>query len=562
MRTVSRRAFLGLSGVAGLGALAYLAPSTDSIADIGPSLQALYDAGVRTVELDSRGSYLIDTPVFLDAPDIHRRFVINANQATITLGDGGATTKAFTPDPRTKFGFWVNVKRSALSRGVVTATDATVASGNTAKIAPAFLIRDADIRLGTPNAPANRMVAFANRASVHLENCAISFGRGGISGRGYNDMMTVTGCKMVNPYGTDAALLWQIDNGDAVYVRGIAASAAYLVNLTRCNGAVVDAPVGGSIKLTDSHSVVINSPHIEGDEKPRNAAPIAVTRSHVTVVRGEFYAVGSDEPFPTVLVDDGTIKEDVFTDLELQGTVFRSMYRGAPDEQQGPDIGIAALNPAGRVRCRDAWAASQVIGVQDVWRQGLWVTSPDPQIQAALDAGAGLIAEGTWELRQTNGAWEVVHPERPGLIYSRGLAYAPAWTDVRVMPLVPGTLAPGTVYRYQAAIIDDFGEASPVSTTQSATAGRSGATSIQADLPGAGTLSVWRSEGQDGPPSAFVRIGVQGPTIRLLDTGMNINRRPWLTTGIPPLAGFGTSKPRMEIGNGQANPSNLGGPNA
>jgi len=92
---------------------------------------------------DTRGRYPIDTPVFFDEGVIMPTFEIDGGGAELIAGANLPTTPSFGAGT-TAFMFYPNTLRSALSGGVVTASDATRATGSTG-CCTAFVLRNVEV---------------------------------------------------------------------------------------------------------------------------------------------------------------------------------------------------------------------------------------------------------------------------------------------------------------------------------------------------------------------------------------------------------------------------------
>lgn len=98
-----------------------------------------------------------------------------------------------------------------------------------------------------------------------------------------------------------------------------------------------------------------------------------------------------------------------------------------------------------------------------------------------------------------------------------------------------GTLTNGTAYEYVAARRSMDGAYTDKSSAVSATVTSTGSLRITVTGAENSTLVLWRgaSGGAASAPTRYVEIPLDAPQTRIIDTGANVNGRPWITTSVP-----------------------------
>lgn len=523
--------------------------SPGATVDLQPLLQAAIDDKQKIINMSSKDVYYLKDPVFLDSTDPRTTVTINWNNARLDLAvGGGAKASDFTAsdiDPDTRFFFFGNTRRTAWNEttGVVTTGESTTATGSrTATVGPSIVMNDLDAR------GQNQAVRL-----VHLTNTSGRFPTGRITNmmgllgsRDYCDSNLV-GVRHTNPYTGSTVEIpsthRQLGNGDNLVIIGNADSRARIADLRYCRGATILAPVGGSLRFVDCFGINVIGGHIEGDEHLRNSAALTVTRSQVRVVGTEIWSANATRAnglpiIQTIDVRDGTTVTDAFTELTLEGVISRGVYRIASsggsvvDEAQVPDLTLTSMNVNSKIRARGYVAATTISDQLQVNRIAPLVSSPVADIQAAINAGAGIIATGYWDLLRVDGAWKVVSVGQPDIVAVVARVNAPTPGDVIRNTAIPGAVAGGT-YNYYFAELDEAGGMSK--RTVAAQIVQSAATStvrLDITLRRPGRVIVWRQlQGQ--PIDRCAIFGTDTTKLFLYDTGTNISKRPWMTSGYP-----------------------------
>ena len=140
----------------------------DGVTDDAPALQRIFDAGAQPQFVSNR-VYLLNSPVFLDRPSSLAMFVMELNGAILRLGPNLPTTDAFWRDTSTRWAFFPNTKRTALSRGKVAVSTSTRASGSGTGALISLVVRNGTVEGGG----ANIGFAFANRTGTRFEGVVL-----------------------------------------------------------------------------------------------------------------------------------------------------------------------------------------------------------------------------------------------------------------------------------------------------------------------------------------------------------------------------------------------------
>jgi hypothetical protein len=158
-------------------------------------------------------------------------------------------------------------------------------------------------------------------------------------------------------------------------------------------------------------------------------------------------------------------------------------------------------------------------------------------VNSAISAGQGIMASGSWELRQRNGAWEVIAIQHRGLVASRRVTVPTLGGVTASDEGITGTLVNGTSYDYAVAMMDNLGNYGVASADVTAAADSTGCLRLSGNVvTSPARLVVWRKAASTGvltAPDAYVILPWDGYNYRLYDTGVNINKWPWITTSVP-----------------------------
>ncbi|MFB9375712.1 hypothetical protein ACFFKU_17650 [Kineococcus gynurae] len=497
--------------------------------DSAPALQELYDQGARLVSLAPRGTYRLDSPVFLDDDGPFDRFVLQGNGATLRLGDGLAATDAFTADPETRWAFLANSTRASGPR--VEVSPATRATGPDVGGTLRFVVRDVVVDGGGRNVG----LAFLNRCAARFEGVVMTAARALVSWFDYCDGIVLDQCHARVDTVPDAWLLYQVANGDGIVLvspkteRGIGAA-----RLQNCKGATIQAPVSGRFSFDRCRAVHVTGGHTEADLSAVTA--FAVRASSVTLDTSVLYP-SRDADAPTLVVDDdddgngSTVVLRQVTEMVLHrdgSSSVRAERQG--DVVAAPLVEVRRTQP-GTTLSVDG-AATQVgtlaTGARWLPSAGWRVVSPDPEITTALesDSGSWLRATGRWQLARRD-RWRVL-PLGGSSAYCPDLQ-APEIVDAQgSLDGVRGVL--GGQVSYVAALRDAQGGWSGLSEATRADVGGSGSVRVRIRTTAPATLVLWRSRGDGVAARAEGRVslGVPAGVVTVYDTGQFLGGLPWV----------------------------------
>lgn len=496
--------------------------------DDGPALQALYDAGANAVTLKAGATYIINTPVFLDTNSRSKKFVIHGNGAIIRPGSGLPTTPQFTVDTTVKWAIFVNTVRGALSGGVVTAT------GNTANGAPVGTLRIEDVIFDGQGG--NYGFVFGNTAgTAEFDMVTLMAARTLVSWTAYTDGAQLRNCQNLTP-NSGSYLIHGVTNGDGIIVSGARTdSTGGLVKLQDCFGADISGLVSGVCSFSGCRNIRLGVPHIEADEQQATST-IAIDASQVIIDGGWLQASKTAGKY-SIQIND-TVGGS--TELVLRNTALHTLIRSSEtDLTPTASIYVTAFATNSRIRAEGV-SGTQYADSGGVFRRGITIDSAVVAIQTALTAQSAVqhLADGNWELRRRNGAWEVVNPITRGAQIIRPMSTAPTIDQVLAgANNMVGTLTNGQTYEYAIALRDAKGNYSAASSASSTAADSAGSIRLLVTTPGTPcTLVVWRKTGTGvlAGPDRYVAIPWDAyDSTRLFDTGANINGVPWITTSVP-----------------------------
>ena len=494
----------------------------------------------RVIQLKPGETFLLQTAVFLDAASNSAKYAIYANGATIRLS-------ASLPVPSTwdagigaarPTGFFNGTLRTALSGGTV---DTSSAGGCTnAPSSSRFVIYDAIIESESALGAEATVAIFGGTASNNISgassglvNCVLNRLVAGISWSGYADGNYAEHVDVgANPAGSSTRIIYQRTSGDRTWLLGCGAYGGYICDLAGSNGFKIASPVSGQINIIASHGL-IDTGHQETDELS-SALPwsVNIDRSHVTILDHYTRAANIATKYSIKVNDAGTSPLYVASEVSIRGWRPIANYISTQgDAAKGPSLHIQALNTGGRVRVQDTRSIVIVSAVSVGW-EGLWVTSADAAIQTALTAGADYIATGDWELSYSSG-WAV------GSVASSAPATRQLTTPTlagAVSDITGGTLVNGTTYEYICATKTAAGGYSAMSSAVQVVAGAGGVNTLTiTNTAGPVTMAVWRkaAAGVASAPTQYVEIASVAYQTIWVDSGVNINGRPWQTTSLP-----------------------------
>lgn len=516
------------------GAVAAAPLVGDGVTDNGPLLQQLVDAGGH-IRFPGPGTYLVDTPVFLDGGDPHGRVVLDLAGGTLLAGPHLPATDAFRREPGVRWLLWSNTRRTAwdAAAGRVDVSAQTRATGTGVGALQAVAVRD-----GTFDGVDGTVgLVFANRSGTELTAVTMVRGRTLVSWHDYSDATRLQGCHARHGDGPrTGALVEQISSGDGLVVSGCKADAGlHTARLKYCRGAVVEANVTGLLELDQCSNVVVVGGHQEGQLGDRTS--VVVRQSQVTFRQTAFYSA-HDAGVPSIVVDDPA-DGPAGSRVHLDACVEVHLHDGRDaDVPQGPLLHVAGANPMTEVHARDVRAVTV-----DTADPGVWVPTSGPRLTArgeVADAVADLAGvvppsfavsrrSGGWRLEPTAGETEAGDaPTAPDLRHAAAAGGAAG----------RGSLRRGAGYTYWAAVRDAGGLVSaPARRTVEASG--SGAVRLVLGVARAPVeLLLWRGPaGARAAPQHHVRLTCASPLVRLLDTGGHLEGLAWRPgPGDPPPA--------------------------
>lgn len=529
--------------------------NSNGASDVGPLIQSAYDAGDTSVTLKPGGTYIWDTPVFLDSTSVTRRLVVNLNGATIRLGANLPTTPSYR-DATTKWAIFPNVKRSALSAGVVNVASNPARPGYGAP-------RGLHIYGGVIDGQDQNVgVSFAHTNGVLFESVMLYRARCLVSWIGYVDCNTIRSCVNVNPPAsirTDSYLLDQIDLGDGVLIDSCNGDAAAgIARLVDNHGATIISPVGGGFEFIRCSGISVISAHIEAYQPSRTKTCFLINRSEVTVSGGDFLSDGANR-WAVFTVND--THSEGRTVLTIKDSVVPFYF--APeyaDPTVGSFIHIVNMSYGSEIKVDSVKGGVKVPGFAELAGGGtVKVTSALTQIQSALDAKPGLLATGTFKISgNAFESWRVDNPSTPGLELSKARSNQPPQPSILFNGAtgpdsVKGTLTNGVFVEYIIAFLDEFGRYNQRSSSASGNVTAAGSSRIIFNTYQKGRVVVWRKVGGSAgqvftAPDAYAILNCEGGSTRVYDTGANVNGNPWISTSVPvPNTVAGTNQTTNEM---------------
>jgi hypothetical protein len=513
----------------------YLSANSVGASDIGPALQAAFDR-TTVVKLKPGSTYLLNSPVFLDNTSRTKKYVLDTNGARIIYGSGLPSASGLSGLAGTKWAFFNNTLRSALSGGTVTTNTGSSATSGSLASAPRFMIVDGEL-----DAQTNIIgLIWGNWAAARLENCVLVNMQAALSWNGYVDNNTAEQCQFTGASptgsGSQSRLIYQRDSGDGTAIIGCKGFGAVLADLQSCYGFRIDNCVAGQYILSSCHGS-LSPGHHETDEVN---IPYSVYLDRTDLVMESVRTFASKNATKYSIEIDDTPGDTRATHLTLKD--HRDIYYLRPssptdsaDPARGPALHINALNTNGwvrgsgvRSRIQNGWSASGA-----GYPEGFYVTSADSSIQSALTAGADLLAGPDWEISR-DAAWQVKLPagQRPRRRHLTAPTLAAAADTTGIL----GALTNAQSYQYVIACKTASGRYTALSSAQATVAPSTGANLLTITNPsGPCIIAVWRvtGTGVTTAPDHYAEIPCNGASTVFFDFGTRINGRAWQTASLP-----------------------------
>lgn len=504
----------------------------DGTTDIGPLIQAAYDAGTQTIRLAPNTTYLWDSPVFLDKTSAYTGLTITGERATIKLGANLPTT-SWLRDAATRFAVFANTNRSALSGGIVSVTDATRSTGVNNGALRSLLVHNVTI----DGQAANRGFSFANRTAASFHEVTLYRARVLHTWWDYADAAHFEHCYSRGGSGpVEQVVFEQYQAGDGVTVIGGKADSSVGFSRMKGNrGSSFTGLVTGKMEFEDCSAVSITGSHEEGQQSTKTM--LEIKSSQVTLRDCVVYENWSGAA-PSIIIDDSGSTE-TGSELTLDTVIAQSLFQGGDSRSEhSAFVHIVGSSAYTRVRARGLRSMMTSSGIA-----GKWVDSAMPRItsaDAAITTGLGraaarsLMASGDWHLhRGPSGSW-VVDGATPGLVVARAHTASPSIIQVTTGSgcFSGGGSMPATAVRYAVAGVNAAGQytnaVAAAAVTPSATNGMVRILVGLDDVPC--VVDVWRSEGAADPlasPSKRVSLMMRSPRQYVYDTGDHLAGQPW-----------------------------------
>lgn len=552
-------------------AVHFLQYDTTGVSGASSALQTAIDAGNRNIVIPP-GVFKCDAAVFDD-------LTTNDANATLLIQAYGVRFEATTSLPTVaefeslcsgsgfptgaKWFFFPNTLRSALSGGVVTATNNFVT--------PTYQSR----------VPVNPRVIFSGGAfsAINLTkyNAGFCYGnRGGAvkfdvfhmsSARAllaWTDYVDGNSAYAISAWGAavmdatyDAWMFW-CGSGDGITLDSLKTD-NYIGHYRGFynNGTRISSTVGGGFEFYNCHGVMLENHHTEQDADIGTTLRRAyyIKNSHVIIDGGQDYTTDSLTTTGLVYLDDDMTVEGSHSHVELRNFWPRDWFTTS-DPSGGWAIYINNMADASRIRCRSSVQALSTSGnFFFAWgKTGLKITgnlTNEPSLTRALNAGRDVIATGDFDIvkrtTSTLGLDTGQGSKTPIAIANIGnlsdlrqvRSHAiPTFYNAETSSNGTGTLTNAQLYSYTAAICNTLPDTQiqyAVAPTEfQITAGASGVAGFELYCPSAAhgaSLVIWRKTGTGvvTAPDRYVIIPINATTTRFVDTGVNINKYPWLT---------------------------------
>ncbi|WP_394554192.1 hypothetical protein ACDF64_06430 [Agromyces sp. MMS24-JH15] len=501
----------------------------DGVADDAPAIQAAYDAGVGGIQFEGGRNYLLDSPVFLDRGDTYDMFVLDLNGATLLLGGGLPATDAFWREPRVRWAFFPNTRRSAWNQGAraVQVDTSTRATGGNVGALISLTTRN-----GTVDGQGERVgFSFANRTGSRFDCVVLHRARVLHSWNDYSDCNVFILCHNRAGGPDDSVLVEQVSSGDGLFMASCKSDASVgVARLKYSRGAEIVGTVSGRIELDSCSGVRIGAAHQEAPIV--NRTMIEIRNSDVVVDDCTMYLTRGDGPLPAAITIDDS-DTDAHTELVLRDTrEVRAL--------ESDDLALGALvsvdHPAEdtTVVARGLRSVTVVPGVGGVWTAtaGPVVTGTD-EIAAAVAAAPAALATGDWELGRRGGAW-VVQPTSaaPAPALSRPTILAATGSSGEVSG---GSLPIAEPLVYVIVARGRDGRSSSRSKLAPTIAGPARTVKLVLRVDSAPCeLRIWRFRGTATGPDAYLSLPWSRPKGTLHDLGAHLSGFTWLTGGAIP----------------------------
>lgn len=483
-----------------------------------PAIQACFDLGIHPTFSPDR-TYLIDSPLFLDRTSSTAMIVVDLNGATLKLGTGLPTTDAFWRDTGTKWAVFANTKRSALSKGKVSVSVASRATGAQTGALISLAIRNGTI----DGAGANVGFVFANRTGIRFEGIVLRRGRTLLSWFDYSDSNVFLQCHNRAGGPANSYLVEQISSGDGLLMQSCKSDASVgLARLKYCRGAEIVGTVTGAIELDACSAVQIRGGHQEAPVVNRTmidvrGSDVVIDSSAIYLTRG---ARGAALP-PAIRITDaaGVPSKVVLRDSrEMRALEFS-------DEDLGAFVTVDRAVAGTKIEGRGFAAVTSVRS-----KGGEWLPTGGPVITggaalgAVVAAAAPALGSGDFVVEYSGSAWSA----RRTTPTPTTAVTTPKITAVARVDGLAGSLGAGAV-RYRVQGISAAGTASTSSGYTSGLSSSSGSARI--DILAAGTpqtLRIWRYRGTSTSIDAYLEMAIAGAALTLFDTGKALTGMPWI----------------------------------
>jgi len=507
----------------------------DHVTDNGPVLQQAFDISPQ-VFIPYGLKVYINSPIFLDTfTGGGGRWILTGDVwRSVILGPGLPGCSAFSPDTTTKWAFFINqIRPVGAVPATVTVNDGSLANGVSDLAMQGKLV----FKNITFNGEGRNVgVAFGNGASSWFDDVQLYSLRVGQSWRGYADGARMTGVYTTGPEVTDSWALWQITNGDDIFVEGFKGNMG-AANLTMCQGGQIRNSLG-RVKLTRCNGIAVSA-HSEGSADPD--VNFEVDCSHVTFEN--MYSLRSrDVGTRSIIKINDVSGGETHSEVLLLNSQFYHIHTdnwNTGDVVRGPDLELATLKNATRIRSVNS-SATVLTGFYEHSVEGIRIIATDSTLNTKLNSveGRWILAHPNWEIYARGsaaGGWMLELTDSKGLTPVREFG-----TFLRsssgVATVQTGSLTNGQLYEYTAALRDYNGNYSAPLTAWSVTANSAGATVARlGNGSGPCVLAIWRKTGAGVTSTAdrYCEISLGGFNSILHDNGAHINGRAWSTTGIP-----------------------------
>jgi hypothetical protein len=535
-------------------------------------LQAAIDAGYRNIHIPA-GKFLADAAVFYDQEDGNATlrivadgvvFIAGLGLPTVAEFDSYCTANSFATG--CQFFLFPSTKRTALSGSVVTCTGNSVSGTATYPttrngINPHLVVEGGTFS-ANPITNYNGGFVFGNvGGAAEIRGMHMDSARTLLSWSGYVDANKMINCggwgATLMSATNDAWLFYQIDNGDGVYIYGCKTDNAIgIASLLSCNGAAISSSIGGAFRLTNCHGITITANHTESTTSsvaPHNIYQIR--DSHVTIDSSFDYLSESDSTHGAIYIDDSGA-EGAHSVVDLRN-YFGRLWTTSSDPTFGYAIYINKMNDRTKINVRSSHSAVSISGslATSYGQVGLPIggnATNEPTLAAAVTTGRDFIGSGNFTIYKYKTTTETTGQNQamtigigqlgnPSGLYRARLHVTPTFYDAESYGT--GTLANSTLYAYAAALCNtlpdgtiQYGQVTAEWTQTTPASG--GAQGFEMYLPSAAngaTLVIWRKTGSGvlATPDRYVVLPVGSAATRLVDSGANVNRWPWITTSVP-----------------------------